>query len=521
MNKTTINGIVMSRKILSGMEKLANPVMSTLGPAGKNVIIDRPDGTPLITNDGVTIAKEINVRWKFENMGAKLLKESALKTNEIAGDGTTTATTLGFYLTKIWIEEIADKNVNVMQVKAGMKEATEFVLYDLEEQKKFISWSDEICKVATLSAQDEEVGCLIADAFSKVGNNGIVTVEEWQKFWLELHVTKGFEFNTGYISPYMVTDKDKMTAELQDPLILVTNHTISSIQDLVPLLETLIKENRRDVVIISEDVEMDPLNTMIINKVQGIFNIVAIKAPEFGETKVATLQDIAILVWAKYIDSTIDKLTNVTIQDLWTAKKVIAGKNKTTIVEWGGSEEAKKERIEKLEKDALYLDGYYKEKAHERLARLDGWVAVIKVWAPSETEMNERRLRIEDALNATRSAIEEWVVQWGWIALFLASEQLYDMDFWSEDKNIGAKIVREAIKLPMHIILTNANCWADKLPNVGLSYNILTKEHENFMETWILDPKKVTRVALEQSVSLASTILTADYAITDDEEETA
>lgn len=517
-------------KMFAWIETVAKTVTITMGPKWRNVILDKWFWTPQVTNDGVTIAKEIELEDKFESLGAELVKEAASKTNELAWDGTTTATLLTYGLAKEWLREIR-AGINAVEIKNGMKKAGQEVIKELEKNTKHISTSEEIAQVATLSAQDSEVGDIIAKAMEKVGNNGVISVEEWQTFGLELEVTEGMEFDQGYISPYMVTSGEKMLSEFKNAPILITDHKISSMKDILPLLEQLLWEGKKELVIIAEDLEWEALTTIILNKLKWVLNILGIKAPWFGERKKDILKDIAILTGANIITSELGmKLENASLDDVWSAKTILSSKDKTILIGGNWEKEHILGRVWELKNQIINTSSSYdKEKLIERLAKLDGGVAVIKVWAASEVEMKEKKLRIEDALNATRAAVEEGVVAWWGVALFKASKVLENIDFWNKDQNIWAAIVKNALLYPLKQIVENA--WKDAgaiLAKVGESsdqnfgYDAAKDEYVDMLKSGIIDPKKVERIALEQSISLAWMFLTTESGVvpTKQEEDT-
>lgn len=517
-------------KMFAWIETVAKTVTITMGPKWRNVILDKWFWTPQVTNDGVTIAKEIELEDKFESLGAELVKEAASKTNELAWDGTTTATLLTYGLAKEWLREIR-AGINAVEIKNGMKKAGQEVIKELEKNTKHISTSEEIAQVATLSAQDSEVGDIIAKAMEKVGNNGVISVEEWQTFGLELEVTEGMEFDQGYISPYMVTSGEKMLSEFKNAPILITDHKISSMKDILPLLEQLLWEGKKELVIIAEDIEWEALTTIILNKLKWVLNILGIKAPWFGERKKDLLKDIAILTGANIITSELGmKLENASLDDIWSAKTILSSKDKTILIGGNWEKDHILGRVWELKNQIINTSSSYdKEKLIERLAKLDGGVAVIKVGAASEVEMKEKKLRIEDALNATRAAVEEWVVAWWGVALFKASKVLENIDFWNKDQNIWAAIVKNALIYPLKQIVENA--WKDAgaiLAKVGESsdqnfgYDAAKDKYTDMLKSGIIDPKKVERIALEQSISLAWMFLTTESGVvpTKQEEDT-
>lgn len=513
----------LRQKMFTWIETVAKTVTVTMWPKGRNVILDKWYGSPQVTNDGVTIAREIELEDKFENMWAELVKEAASKTNDIAGDGTTTATLLTYALAREGLKNIRS-GINAIELKNGMRKAWVVISQELEKNAKMISTSEEITQVASLSAQDSEVWEIIAQAMEKVGNNGVITVEEGQTFGLELEVTEWMEFDTGYVSPYMVSNTEKMIAEMKDAPILITDQKISNMKDLLPLLEQLLKDGTKDLVIIAEEIEWEALTTIILNKLKGVLNILAIKAPGFGDRKKEYLKDIAVLTGANIITQELGlKLENATLDDLGWAKHIIAEKSKTTIISGAGSSQAIQKRVDEI-KNTLEntTSNFDKEKLLERLAKLDGWVAVIKVWAASEVEMKEKKLRIEDALNATRAAIAEGIVAGGWVALLKSSKALDGIDFGNDDQNIGAKIVQNALSYPLTQIAQNAGKNPDEIlknvlesKDLHYGYDAAKDIFTDMIASGIIDPKKVERVALEEAISLAWMFLTTESGMID------
>lgn len=508
-------------KIFLGIETVAKTVIITMWPKWRNVILDKGYWAPQVTNDWVTIAKEIELEDKIENMWAELVKEAAEKTNSIAWDGTTTATLLTYALAKEWLRYIKN-GINAVELKNGMRKAWEVVSKELEKNSKKVTTKEEIAQVATISAQDNEVGDIIAEAMEKVGNNWVISVEEGQTFWLEVEMTEWMQIDQGYVSPYMVSNTEKMIAEMKNSWILITDQKISSMKDLLPLLEQLLNSWTKDLIIIADDIEWEALTTIILNKLKWILNILWIKAPWFADRKKEMLKDLAILTGANLITSDLwMKLTDVSLDDLWSAKTVISTKDKTTIIGWEWEKEDIQNRISEIKRIMENTDSSYdREKLQERLARLDGWVAVIKVGAASEIEMKEKKLRIEDALNATRAAVEEWVVAWGWVALLKASKSLEWISFGNEDQDIWAEIVRKSLYYPIKQISENA--WKEgsvivnkvlENSDVNFWYDASNDTFVNMIEVWIIDPKKVERVAMEEAISLAWMFLTTEVAV--------
>ncbi|MBW7955082.1 chaperonin GroEL [Candidatus Gracilibacteria bacterium] len=523
MPKQIIYGDELRTKMFSGIEKVAKTVGVTMGPKGRNVILDKGYGLPQVTNDGVTIAREIELEDKFESLGAELVKERASKTNELAGDGTTTATILTYAIAKEGLREIRT-GINAVELKNGLKKAGEIVMNELDNISKKITTKEEIAQVASLSAQDNEVGNIIADAMDQVGNNGVISIEDGLAFGLELEITDGMEFDSGYISPYMVTNPEKMLAEFKDAKILITDQKISSMKDLLPLLEQLLGEGTKDLVIIAEDIEGEALTTIILNKLKGVLNILGIKSPGFGDNKKELLKDIAILTGANIITSDLSlKLENASINDLGGAKNIISKNGKTTIIGGYGDETTIKARVFELQNLIKNSNSTYdKEKLTSRVAKLDGGVAVIKVGAASEVEAKEKKLRIEDALNATKAAVEEGVISGGGVALLRASNVLENLDFGNEYQNIGSKIVKTALSYPIKQIVENAGKSGEVIinkiienNNKNYGYNASNDEYVDMINYGIIDPKKVSRVALEEAISLAGMFLTTESGIVD------
>ncbi len=519
------------RRLKNGIDVLANAVATTLGPKGRNVALDRKFGSPTITHDGVTVAKEIELEDPFENMGAQLLKEAATKTNDIAGDGTTTSTVLAHAIVTEGLKSLS-AGANAMLLKRGIERAAKAVAEKITEQAIEVKSKEDIANVASISAQDREIGELIADVMDKVGKDGVITVEESRGLEFETEYVEGMQFDRGYISPYFVTDPEQMEASIDDPYILIHEKKISAAQDIVPLLEKLVQIGKRDLVIIAEDVDGEALATLVLNKLRGMLNVLAVKAPGFGDRRKAMLQDIAILTGGTVIsEETGRKLETVTIQDLGRAEKVVSDKENTTIVGGKGDADAIKGRIEQIrvEIDKSTSD-YDREKLQERLAKLSGGVAIIRVGAATETELKEKKHRVEDALSATRAAVEEGIVPGGGVALINAMGALDSVEAANEDEAIGIKIVRKALEVPMRKIAANAGqdgsviienvrrVQAEK-GDINLGYNVMTEEYVNMIEAGVIDPAKVTRGALENAASIAAMILTTEALITDVPEE--
>ncbi|HOG58871.1 MAG TPA: chaperonin GroEL [Anaerolineaceae bacterium] len=521
------------RALKNGVDIVANAVVTTLGPKGRNVALDRKYGSPTITHDGVTVAKEIELKDPFENMGAQLLKEAATKTNDIAGDGTTTSTVLAHAMVSEGLKNLA-AGANPMLLKRGIEAAAKAVAEAIHEQAIDITTKEEIGSVATISAQDSEIGKLIADVMDKVGKDGVITVEESKGLEFETEYVEGMQFDRGYISPYFVTDNEHMQASLDDPYILVYDKKISAAADIVPLLEKMIQVGKREIVLIAEDVDGEALATLVVNKLRGMINVIAVKAPGFGDRRKAMLQDIAILTGATVIsEETGRKLESASIEDLGRAEKVTTDKDNTTIVGGKGDSSAIKGRIEQIrvEIDNTTSD-YDREKLQERLAKLSGGVAIIRVGAATETELKEKKHRVEDALSATRAAVEEGIVAGGGVALVNAVAALKEIKMDTTDAQIGVNIVRNALEIPMRRIAENAGkdgsvvveTVRQKQASTGnkhLGYDVLNEEYCDLVTGGVIDPAKVTRGALENAASIAAMILTTEALITDIPEEKA
>lgn len=521
------------RKLKNGIDIVANSVVTTLGPKGRNVAIDRKFGSPTITHDGVTVAKEIELEDPFENMGAQLIKEAATKTNDIAGDGTTTSTLLAHSIVNEGLKTLAAGG-NPMLIKHGIEAAAQKVSEAIKSQSIAISTRDDIANVATTSAQDPSIGQLIAEVMDKVGKDGVITVEESKGLEFEKEYVEGMQFDRGYISSYFITDTEKMESVIPDPYILIYDKKISAAQDIVPILEKLVQTGKRDLVIIAEDIDSEALATLVLNKLRGMLNVLAIKAPGFGDRRKAMLQDIAILTGAQVIsEETGRKLDTVALTDLGHAEKVSADKDNTTLVGGKGNEAEIKGRIEqiRIEIDKTTSD-YDREKLQERLAKLSGGVAIVRVGAATETELKEKKHRVEDALSATRAAVEEGIVPGGGVALINAMSSLDDMKFDSEDENIGVKIVRKALEMPMRKIAENAgkdgSVIVEKVraeqksqKNDKVGYDVIRDDYIDMIKGGLGDPAKVTRGALENAASIAAMILTTEALITDLPEKNA
>ena len=519
-----------ARKALeAGVDALANTVKITLGPKGRNVVLDRPYGSPLVTNDGVTIAKDVVLSDPFENMGAQIIREVATKTNDVAGDGTTTASVLAQAIVKEGLKNVA-AGANPMVLKRGIMKATEVAVEELKKISKEVEDKTAIAQVASISASDEKIGQLISDAMEKVGKDGVITIEEGKAMTTELNVVEGMQFDRGYVSPYLVTNTDKMSAELDNPVILITDKKISNIQELLPLLEQVLK-NGLKLLIISDDIEGEALTTIIVNKLKGVFNVVAVKAPGFGDRRKAYLEDIAILTGGTYISSDLGyELKDVTLDMLGRAKSVRVDKDNTTIVGGYGSQENIAARVASIRAQiAESTSEYDKEKLQERVAKLAGGVAVIGVGAATEVEMKEKKLRIEDALNATRAAVEEGIVAGGGTALLSIISAVKKACAKLEgDEATGAKIVLRALEAPVRQIAANAGIDGGIVANTIMSakkanygYDAQKEVYCDMVKAGILDPTKVTRSALQNAASVASTLLTTESLVTDIKEPAA
>ena len=515
------------RSLKRGIDKLADAVSTTLGPKGRNVALDKKFGAPTVTHDGVTVAKEIELEDPYENMGAQLLKEAATKTNDIAGDGTTTATVLAQFIVNEGLRNVA-AGANPMLIKHGLEAATERVSKAIKDMAVPISTREEIASVASTSAQDKNIGELIAEVMDKVGKDGVVTVEESKGLQFETEYVEGMQFDRGYISAYFITQPDSMEAVINEPYILIYEKKISAAQDIVPILEKLVQIGRRDLVILAEDVDGEALATLVLNKLRGMLNVLAIKAPGFGDRRKAMLQDIAVLTGATVISDDIGrKLETVTLTDLGRAEKVVATKDDTTLVDGKGDENAIKGRIAeiKVEIDKSTSD-YDKEKLNERLAKLSGGVAVIRVGAATEVELKEKKHRVEDALSAARAAQEEGIVPGGGVALINAMKSLDGLKMAYEDEQTGVRILRAALEAPMRKIAVNAGQDGavivqsvkraqDEQKDTGIGYDVIANEYVNMIKAGYGDPAKVTRGALENAASVAAMILTTEALITD------
>jgi chaperonin GroEL len=515
------------RALQRGVDKVAEAVATTLGPKGRNVALDKKFGAPTVTHDGVTVAKEIELEDTFENMGAQLLKEAATKTNDIAGDGTTTATVLAQAIVNEGLRNVA-AGANPMLLKRGIMAATEAIARSIRAQATPIATKAEIASVASVSAQDDEIGNLIADVMDRVGKDGVVTVEESKGLEFETEYVEGMQFDRGYISPYFITAPDTMEAVVEEPYILIYEKKISAAQDIVPLLEKLVQIGKREIVIIAEDVDGEALATLVLNRLRGMLNVLAVKAPGFGDRRKAMLRDIAILTGGTVIsEETGRKLETVTLQDLGRAKKVVSTKDATTVVDGYGEEAQIAGRIEEIRREIdMATSDYDREKLQERLAKLSGGVAIIRVGAATETELKEKKHRVEDALSATRAAVEEGIVPGGGVALMNAVDALANLKLDGDDENTGVQIVRRALETPMRKIAANAGVDGSVViqevrrlqkakKNHRIGFNVLSGEYIDMIDAGIPDPAKVTRGAVENAASIASMILTTEVLITD------
>jgi chaperonin GroEL len=514
------------RALEAGVNKLADAVKVTLGPKGQYVVLDKKFGSPTITNDGVTIAREIELEDIFENQGAQLVKEVATKTNDVAGDGTTTATVLAQVIVREGLKNVA-AGANPVILRGGVQKAVEAAVEAIRGQAKEISEKDEISRVGAISARSEEVGNVIAEAIDKVGKDGVVNVEESQTFGMDLEFTEGMQFDKGYLSPYFVTDQDRMEAVLDDPFVLIANQKIGNVQDLLPVLNQVMQSNR-PLLIIAEDVEGEALATLIVNKLRGTFNAAAVKAPGFGDRRKRMMEDIAILTGGEVITEELGlKLENTQLSQLGRARKVVITKDDTVIIDGAGEAEAIKGRINQIRAEIEKTDSDFdREKLNERLAKLAGGVAVIKVGAATETELKETKHRVEDALSATRAALEEGIVPGGGVALLHAQEAVAGMlDSLDGDERTGARIVHRALEEPIRQIAENAGAdgsiVVDKVRNQSdsIGFNALTGEYEDLVSAGVIDPAMVTRSALQNAASIGGLIVTTDVVVAEPEEE--
>jgi chaperonin GroEL len=520
------------RSLKKGIDVMANAVGTTLGPKGRNVALDKKWGAPTITHDGVTVAKEIELEEPYENMGAQLLKEAATKTNDVAGDGTTTATVLAHMIVNEGLKNVA-AGANPMLIKRGIERATEAIVEAIKGQSKNLITKDEIANVAAISANDKEIGALIAEVMDKVGKDGVITVEESKGLAFEKEYVEGMQFDRGYISPYFITDPETMQAALEDPYILIHDKKISAATDIIPLLEKLVQVGKRELMVIAEDIDGEALATLVLNKLRGTFNVLAVKAPGFGDRRKAMLQDIAILTGGQVITEEMGrKLESAQISDLGQARKVVSTKDDTTVIEGKGSDSDITGRMEQIKVEIeKSTSDYDREKLQERLAKLAGGVAVIRVGAATEVELKEKKHRVEDALSATRAAVEEGIVPGGGVALINAVPALEDIKMDLLDEQTGVNILKRALEEPMRGIVKNAGMdgavvvqdvrrlQAEK-KNDKIGYDVIANDYGDMVEKGIIDPAKVTRSAVENAASIAAMILTTEALVTEIPEET-
>jgi chaperonin GroEL len=515
------------RRLKAGIDVVNNAVATTLGPKGRNVAIDRKFGSPTITHDGVTVAKEIELEDPFENMGAQLLKEAASKTNDIAGDGTTTSTVLAHSIVTEGLKTLAAGS-NPMLLKTGILAATKVVAEEIKKQSIDITTKEDIANVASISAQDRQIGDLIAEVMDKVGKDGVITVEESKGLEFETEYVEGMQFDRGYISSYFITDSDHMEASISEPYVLIYDKKISAAQDIVPVLEKLVQLGKRELVIIAEDIDGEALATLVLNKLRGMLNVLAVKAPGFGDRRKAMLQDLATLTGAMVISDEMGrKLETTTIADLGRCEKIVSDKDNTTVIGGKGEEAQIKARIDQIrvEIDKTTSD-YDREKLQERLAKMSGGVAIIRVGAATETELKEKKHRVEDALSATRAAVEEGIVPGGGVALINAMAAIDSIKSANDDEKIGVNIVRKALEIPMRRIAENAGMDGSvvvenvrqaqkRQKSKTIGYDVMSNEYGDMVKGGVIDPAKVTRGALENAASIASMILTTEALITD------
>ena len=530
MPKQVAFEIEARRKLKAGVDILAEAVKTTLGPKGRNVALDKKYGAPTVSHDGVTVAKEIELPDPFENMGAQLLKEAATKTNDIAGDGTTTATVLAQSIVHEGFKNLA-AGANPMIMKRGLEKATQAVVQAIKDMAVPVQGREEIANVAAISAADKEIGNLIADVMDKVGKDGVITVEESKGLQFETEYVEGMQFDRGYISPYFVTNPDRMVAEIEEPYILITEKKLSAIADIVPVLEHLVQQGRKNLVIIAEDVEGEALATLVVNKLRGVLNVLAVKAPGYGDRRKEMLKDIAILTGGVVISDELGrKLDSITVRDLGQARRVVADKDNTTIIEGKGSPDEIQGRMKQIKAQIEdTTSDYDREKLQERLAKLSGGVAVIKVGAATETELKEKKHRGEDALSATRAAIEEGIVPGGGVALLHAASALDSLKL-EGDEATGAALLRRALEEPLRMIAENAGyegsvvaeevrrrSQAENTKTLG--FDVVAEQYVDMIKAGIIDPAKVTRSAVENAASIAAMILTTEALVTDIPEE--
>jgi chaperonin GroEL len=526
MAKTIIFDEEARGALKRGVDKLANAVKVTLGPKGRNVVLDKGYGAPTITKDGVSVAREIELEDKVENIGAEIIKEVAAKTNDAAGDGTTTATILAQAIINEGLK-LVSSGVNPMEIRLGMEKRVNEIVESLKQMSQTISTKEEIAQVASISANDAEIGKIIAEAMDSVGKDGVITVEEGQSFGVEKEVVEGMQFDKGYVSPYMITNTNSMKAEFNDPYILITDKKITSVQEILPLLEKILQSGKKDVVIIAEEIEGEALATFVVNKLRGTFNVLGIKAPGFGDRRKALLEDIAILTGGRVISEEVGlKLDTVEIADLGRARKVVSSKDNTTIVDGSGSSDNIKSRVDQIKQEMeLAESDFDKEKLQERLAKLAGGVAVIKVGAATEAEMKEKKDRIEDALNATKAAVAEGIVPGGGLALIIAGNILEKLGQGQKSESVGAEIIDNAVIEPIKQIAANAGkdgslvlyhiIKANEGGLKSIGYNAATDKFEDLVKSGVVDPTKVVRSALQNAASAAMMFLTTEAVVTD------
>ncbi|MCH7492420.1 chaperonin GroEL [Patescibacteria group bacterium] len=521
MAKQILFSDIARSKLKRGVDQLADTVKVTLGPKGRNVVLDKGFGSPIITNDGVTIAKEIELEDKFENIGAQIVQEVASKTNDMAGDGTTTATLMAQSMVSEGFKNVA-AGANPILIKRGIDQGVAAVVEELKKISKPVKSNEEIAQVGTISAQDQEIGKLIAEVMEKVGKDGVVTVEESQTFGLSKELVDGMQFDKGYVSPYMITNGERMEAEYKDPYILITDKKVSALNEILPLLEKLAEAGKKDLVIIADEIEGEALATFVINKLRGTFNVLGVKAPGFGDRRKEMLEDIAILTGGKVISEDVGlKLESTEIESLGQARRVVATKDNTTIVDGKGSDQEIKDRVASIKAAIKESDSDFdKEKLQERLGKLGGGVAVVKVGAATETELKEKKHRIEDALHATRAAVEEGIVPGGGVAFIRTMHVLDSLDV-DGDKKIGIDILRRSLEEPVRQIAINAGKEGSviaeevKQREGNIGYNAETDVFEDLVEAGIVDPTKVTRSALQNAASAAAMLLTTEAVVTD------
>lgn len=513
-------------KLKAGVDKLANAVKVTLGPKGRNVVLDKGFGAPTITNDGVTIAKEIELDDKFENLGAELVKEVATKTNDVAGDGTTTATLLAQSIMTEGLKVVA-AGAEPMAIRRGIEKGVTAVVEHLKTMSKPIKGGEEIAQVASISAQDDEIGKTIAEVMDKVGKDGVVTVEESPTFGLQKDVVEGLQFDKGFVSAYMITDPNRMEAVYNDAHILITDKKISALGDILPLLEKIAQSGKKELVIIADEVEGEALATFVVNKLRGTFNVLAVKAPGFGDRRKEMLKDIAVVTGGEVVSDDLGlKIENTTIEQLGKARKIIATKEHTTVVDGGGDKSAIEKRIAEIRNELENTDSDFdKEKLQERLAKLSGGVAIVKVGAATETEMKEKKLRIEDAIQATKAAVEEGIVVGGGVALLRAADALNHVKLDHEDEKVALKILHSALEAPLRQIALNAGKEPSVIVNAvkqqkgHYGYNAATDAFEDLVQAGIIDPTKVTRTALQNAASISALMLTTEAVVAEKPEE--